>query len=150
MKTRKKLTTKRLDGKKKLIAFTQEMWDDMRQYCRDKNIESESEFVRQAIVRFIDSEYDDNTLKLSGLKDIREQIALLHDMVSVLFSYQHMMHLNILAYHPEIAEELKAAAFSSAGLRHDKFFASFRDRLRDDPAFFERLLHGYVTGSLDE
>lgn len=150
MKPRKKLTSKRLDGKKKLIALTAEMEEDIHQYCRDKKIESESELIRQAIVRFIGSEYDDNTLKLSGLKDIREQLSGLHDMVSVLFSYQHMMHLNLLAYHPEIADELKEAAFGSATIRQDKFFASFRDRLRDDPAFFERLLHGYVTGTLDE
>jgi hypothetical protein len=142
--------TKRLNGKKKLVSLTAQMEEDMRSYCREKGIKSENELIRQAIVHYIDREYDDNTLKLIGLKDIRESLGTMRDILSVLFSYQNMMHLNLLAYHPEIDEELKKAAYSSAQNRLDKFFASFRERLRDDHPFFEKLLHIYMTGELDE
>ena len=141
---------KRLDGKKKLVPLTAQIEQDMRSYCREKGIDSECEFIRQAIVKYMDSDYDDNTLKLTGLKDVREHITQLKDMISVLFNYLHRMHLNLLAYHPEIAEELKDAAYASASNRHEKFLAGFRKRLQDDPAFFERLLHAYVAGTLDE
>ena len=141
--------TKRLDGKKKLVTLTSRLEEDIRSYCREKGIESESELIRQAIVKYIDGEYDDDTLKLSGLKDIKESLAQIRDMISVLFSYQQLMHLNLLAYHPEIDGELKDAALTSAQNRHEKFFASFRERLRDNPPFFEELLHKYVTGTLD-
>ena len=140
---------KRLDGKKKLVPLTARMEDDLRQYCREHNIESENELIRQAIVKYLDSEYDDNTLKFAGLKDVQEKTSQLIQMFSVTFSYLLMMHESILAYHPEIADELKDAAFKSASLRQEKFFASFRERIKNDPPFFEKLLHVFVTGSLD-
>jgi hypothetical protein len=149
MKTKKSKTPKRLDGKKILVARTARMEKDMRSFCREKGIESENELVRQAIVKYIDGEYDDETLKLSGLKDIKESISQLKDMISVLFSYQHLMHLNLLAYFPEIDESIKDAALSSATVRHERFYAGFQDRLRNDPPFFERLLHKFVTGDLE-
>jgi hypothetical protein len=70
-------------------------------------------------------------------------------MLSVFFNYQNMMHLNWLAYHPEIADEFKDAAYKSAQNRLDKFNESFRKHLQENPPFFEKLLHKYVTGSLD-
>jgi len=121
----------------------------MRLYRREKGIESENELVRQAIAKLLDSDYSDATLQLSALKGIQENVAKLENMISVLFSYQQMAHFNLLAYHPEIAEELKKPALASASLRHEKFFSAFRDRLRDDPPFFERLLHNYVAGDSD-
>lgn len=149
-KTSPIISSKRLDGKKKLVSLTAQMENDIRSYCREKGIENESELIRQAVAKYLDSDYDDNTLKLLGLKDIRESVARLHDMVSVLFSYIHLSNLNTLAYHPEIAPELKDAAMKSATLRHDKFFAGFQERLKEDAPFFERLLHIYVTGAVDE
>ena len=140
---------KRLDGKKKLVAFTSEMSEDISAYCRKNGIESESELIRQAVVAHIYKEYDDNTLKLVGIKDLKESLTQIKDMLSVLFSYQCLTHLNLLAYHAEIDDEYKGAALSSAELRHEKFFTSFQERLRKDPPFFERILHKYVTGSLD-
>jgi len=137
-------------SKQKAINLTAEMAENIRSYCREKKIKSQTELIRQAIVHYIDREYDDNTLKLSGLKDIRENIAEIKDMISVLFNYVNLMHLNTLSYHAEIADDYKDAAYKSAENRLDKFFVSFRERLRDDPAFFEKLLHKYVSGSLNE
>lgn len=149
-KTKKLISTKRLDGKKKTLAFPRQLEEDLRQYCRERKIESESELIRQAIAKYLDAEYDDNTLKLSGLKEVQEKLSQLLSMISVLFSYQHMMHKSLLAYHHEIDDELKNAAISSASQRLDKFFISFRDSIKNDPPFFEKLLHEYVTGSLNE
>ena len=151
MGVNKKSRTKRLDGGKILIALTAQMERDIHSYCRDNKIESKSELVRQAVVAYIYKDYDDDTLKLSGLKDIRESLSQTQDMISVLFSYIDFMNLNTLAYYPEIpTDDLKKAAIASARNRHDKFFASFQERLKDDPKFFERLLHKYFTGALDE
>jgi len=138
--------TKRLDGKKKLIPFTSRMEADMRTYCRDKNIESESELVRQAVARYIYADYKDETLKLQGLKQMREQITELRDMADIFFNYVRIMHINILAYLPEIDAKLADAAFASATNRHNKFFDAFQDTLRNNPPFFERLLHKYYSG----
>ena len=145
-----KVTSKRLTGKKMCLALTPQMEADIHSYCRENGIKSENELVRQAIIHYIDKDYDDNTFKLSVLKDVRENLSQLRDMLSVLFTYQDFMHLDHLLYHPPIPEELKEAALSSATFRHGKFFTAFQSRLREDPAFFEKLLHQFVTGSLDE
>jgi hypothetical protein len=136
---------KRLDGKKKLTALTSRMEADMRSFCRDKGIESESELVRQAIAKYIYADYKDETLKLQGLKQTQEKIAEIRDMVQIIFSYLRLMHINILAYHPEIDKQLADAALASANNRHDKFFNSFQDSLKNDPPFFERLLHKFYS-----
>ena len=141
--------SKRLDGKKKLTALTSKMEADLRSFCRDKGIESESELVRQAIAKYIYADYRDETLKLQGLKQTHELLAELKDMIDITFKYIRLMHINILAYHPEIDPkntELVEAAFASANFRHDKFFNSFQDSLKNDPPFFERLLHKYYSG----
>jgi hypothetical protein len=148
--TKKTKKEKRLDGKKILVALTRGQEESILSYCREHNIKSENELFRQAIVKFIDGEYDDETLKLSSLKEVRENIAEIKDMLSILFSYLNFMNLNNLAYHPEIETAIKDAAFSSATSRHERFYAGFRERLRNDPPFFEKLLHNYVTGDLDE
>jgi dienelactone hydrolase len=139
---------RRLDGKSKLVALTAQQAEDLRRYRIDNRIDSESELIRQAIVYYIDRDHSDSTLKLSSIKDLRDSLSELHDMVSVLFTYTHHMHRNLLAYHPEISPDYKDAAFSSAQQRIDRFFSSFQEWLRDDPSFFERLLHKYMTGSL--
>jgi len=137
--------SKRLDGKKILITRTSRMEADMRSFCRDKGIESESELVRQAIAKYIYADYKDETLKLQGLKQMQEILAELKDMIDITFKYIRLMHINTLAYHPEIDTQFADAAFSSANNRHDKFFNVFQDSLKNDPPFFERLLHKYYN-----
>jgi hypothetical protein len=137
-------------GIKKIVYLTKEIAGDMRSYCRENGIKSESELVRQAVVSYIDKDYSDNTLKLSGIKNIKDSLSQIHDMLSVFFNYQNMMHLNLLAYRPEIADTLKKAANISAQSRLDKFNEFFRNHLKEEPPFFEALLHKFVTGSLDE
>jgi len=136
-------------GKKKIVYLTAEISDDIRLYCRENGIKSESELIRQAVVSYMDKDYSDSTLKLSGIKGVKESLSQARDMVSVVFSYLGMMHLNLLAYHPPLPDELKDAAYKSSQARLDKFNESFRGRLKDEPPFFEALLHEYVTGSLD-
>ncbi|MDR0495896.1 MAG: hypothetical protein LBG95_09765 [Treponema sp.] len=141
--------SKRLDGKKKLIPLTSRMEADLRSFCRDKNIESEAELVRQAIARYIYADRDDETLKLQGLRQMREQITELRDMVDIFFNYVRLMHINILGYLPEIDGKMADAAFASATFRHNKFFSAFQDGLKNNPAFFERLLHTFYFGGRD-
>ena len=136
---------KRLDGKKKLVHLTGQMEKDLRQFCRDNGIESESELIRQAVAGYIYADYDDETLKLQGLKDLRETMTGLRDMLDVTFRYIRLMHINLLAYHAEIDSELSGAAFKSATDRHARFFSSFQESLKSDPPFFERLLHRYFS-----
>ena len=141
--------SKRLDGKKKLVTLTARMEADLRSYCRDKGIESESELVRQAIGRHIYSDYKDETLKLQGLKQLQEKLLELRDMLDITFKYVRLMHVSTLAYHPDIDAQLADAAYKSAVVRHDKFFNSFQDSLKNDPPFFERLLHKYYSDEGD-
>jgi len=137
--------TKRLDGKKILIPLTSKLEVDMRSFLRDKGIKSESELVRQAIAKYIYADYDDDTFKLQGLKATQEKITELKDMLDITFKYLRLMHINNLAYHPEIDPNFVDAAFSSANNRHDKFFKVFQDNLRSDPPLFERLLHNFYS-----
>jgi hypothetical protein len=55
------------------------------------------------------------------------------------------MNISNIAYHPEIDEKFKDAAFASANNRHDKFFDTFLNSLKNDPPFFERLLHKFYS-----
>ncbi|MDR1836554.1 MAG: hypothetical protein LBQ89_02740 [Treponema sp.] len=141
---------KRSYNKKKLINFTEKMETDMRFFCRNKGIESESELIRQAVSKHIYSDYKDETLKLQGLKQLQETITELKDMVNITFKYIRLMHISTLAYHPEIDAQLADAAYKSATVRHDKFFNSFQDSLKNDPPFFERLLHKYYSEENNE
>jgi hypothetical protein len=141
-----KKNNKRLDGKTKCLAFTSKMETDMRSFCRDKNIESESELIRQAIANYIYADYTEDSLKLQGMKKIQEQITELRDMLDIIFKYLTRFHISMLAYHPEIDTQLADAAFLSASNRHDKFFNALQNSLKNDPPFFERLLHKYYSG----
>jgi len=143
--TKIKKTAKRLDGKKKLVLLGKEMEADIGAYCRDKGIESESELIRQAIAKYIYADYGDETLKLRGIKDALEKIEELRDMADVTFRYIRLAHINLLSYNAEIGAETADAAFKSATDRHEKFFAAFQNGLKNDPPFFERLLHKYFT-----
>jgi Arc/MetJ-type ribon-helix-helix transcriptional regulator len=144
------MTKQRLDGKKKLVRLTGEMEADIKSFCRDKGVESESELIRQAVAKYIYADYQDDTLKLQGLKDTGEKIRELRDMIDVSFRYIRLMHINLLGYNAEIDSELSDAAYKSATSRHSKFFEAFQDSLKNDPPFFERLLHKYFSEGQDE
>jgi hypothetical protein len=118
---------------------------DMRSFCRDKNIESESELVRQAVADYIYADYSEDTLKLQGMKKIQDQLTELRDMLDITFKYLNYFNINFLVYHPDIDPQLADAAFNSAMARNDKFFNKFPDSLKDNPPFFERLLHKYYS-----
>jgi Arc/MetJ-type ribon-helix-helix transcriptional regulator len=142
--------SKRLDGKSRSITLTAQMDKDIHTFCYENKIKSESEFIRQAIVEYISSYYSDNALKLLALKGIQDRLSNLKDMLSILLSYSHQMHLSLLAYHPPLDDSVKEAAFKSAQYRLDKFFEAFQKHLMEDSPFFEKLLHKYVSGSLNE
>lgn len=148
-KTKKRPAAKRLDGKKKLVLLTKEMEADLRAYCRDKGVENESELIRQAIGSYIYADYEDGTLKLQGIAGALRLLEELRDMNDLFFRYARLMHINLLAYHPEIDPELADAAFKSATERHEKVFSSFRNSLKSDPSFFERLLRVYFKEAPD-
>jgi hypothetical protein len=134
---------KRLDGKEKLLRLTSKLELDMRSFCRDKKIESESELIRQAIANYIYADYSEDTLKLQGMKKIQDQITELKDIIDITFRYLTRFHISMLAYHPEIDPNLIDPAYQSAIARHEKFFNVFQDTLKNDPPFFERLLHKF-------
>lgn len=140
-----KKNVKRLDGKKKLVALTAKLESDLRHFQREKNVESESELIRQAIGSYIYSDYSEDTLKLQGMKKIQDQIAELRDMIDIVFKYMVRFHVSMLAYHPEIDPQLVDAAYQSAMHRHEKFFNALQESMRRDPPLFERLLHGYYS-----
>jgi Arc/MetJ-type ribon-helix-helix transcriptional regulator len=141
---------RRLDGRKINILLSDEMGKDLRRYCADRGIESQSELVRQAIAKYIYADYRDETLKLQGISELKKSVEQVRDMLDVLFKYSRTANINVLAYHPEIDENLADAAFRSAVTRHKKMFEAFQDSLRNDPPFFEMLLHRYYQEKTDE
>jgi len=66
---------KRNYSKKKLINITSKMEADIRSFCRDKGIESESELVRKAIAKYIYADYKDMTLNRHILNQIQEMLS---------------------------------------------------------------------------
>ena len=144
MKKNKK-TAKRLDGKNVCLALTKQLETDMRSFCRDKGIDSENELIRQAISKFIYADYEDETMKLQGIKQTHEKLSELKDMINILFSYTRFLHIYNLAYHPEIGPQNAEAAIASANFRHEKIFNKFQDSLKNEPPFFERLLHKFYS-----
>jgi len=66
---------KRSYSKKKLIAFAEKMEADMRSFCRDKGIESESELVRKAVAKYIYAGYKDETPNHHVLKQFQELLS---------------------------------------------------------------------------
>jgi Arc/MetJ-type ribon-helix-helix transcriptional regulator len=140
----------RLNGKKKLIAFTKEMETDIRMYCRTKAITNESDFIRAAVSYYLDNEFDDRTVMFENMKALEKKVQGLHDMLELSFRYLRFMHINLLAYLPEIDQDLSGAAIKSASKRHDKFFDTFRESLRSEPPFLERLLHTYFMEDEDD
>ena len=141
---------KRLDGKNMCLALTKKLEFDIRSFCRDKGIESESELVRQAIANYIYTDYKDETLKLQGLKHLQEKVAELRDMLEITFSYIQILHKDNLAYHPDIDTQFADAAFNSANNRYNKIFNVFQDSFKNNPPMFERLLHKYYTEDSNE
>jgi len=70
---------KRSYNKKKLIAFTEKMDADMRFFCRNKCIKSESELVRKAVANYIYTNKKDETPDrhiLNQLQDILSRCQL--------------------------------------------------------------------------
>jgi adenine-specific DNA methylase len=63
---------KRSYAKKKLINFTSGMETDMRSFCRDKGIESESELIRRAVAKYIYTGYKDETPDRHILKQLQD------------------------------------------------------------------------------
>ena len=71
---------KRLDGKKKLIAFTSKMETDMRSFCRNKGIKSESELIRQAVSNYIYHDGKNKSFKPGARRQLKELLAELGEM----------------------------------------------------------------------
>ena len=62
-------------NKKKLIAFTEKMETDMRFFCRNAGIESESELVRRAVAKYIYPGCKDETPDRRVLKQIQDVLS---------------------------------------------------------------------------
>jgi metal-responsive CopG/Arc/MetJ family transcriptional regulator len=139
------MISKRMYPVKKLLSLSAEQDDKLRAYKRERGIESESELIRQAVIKYIEPDYGEETLKLSGIKDIQKDIRRLNDMLSLMFIYMRKMNESFFAYHPEIDDTLKSAALQSAKIRNDRFFESFKMNIQQDSSFFEQLLHTYFT-----
>jgi Arc/MetJ-type ribon-helix-helix transcriptional regulator len=136
---------KKYGGRRRCISMTSEMESEVAAYCREKNIESESEVIRRAVSEYIHKEYYDTTLELTAINNTQRKIEDLRDMIEIMFKYVARMHENLLAYNGQIPDELAGAAYLSAQTRHKRFMAVFGDKLGEDPPLFERLLHKYYT-----
>jgi len=130
------------------VKLTDEQYNYIESFRREKNLESNSELIRQAVISYIGRDTSDTTLKLQAAKKTQDKTDELRDMIDVLFRYVRLMHINLLGYHPQIDEEFSEDAFKSAIERHGRFFEAVQDSLKNDPAFFERLLHNYFSGSI--
>ncbi|MDR2509484.1 MAG: hypothetical protein LBC77_02440 [Spirochaetaceae bacterium] len=139
----------KIKNTRKCYIISDELDKNIKAHCLENNIESESEFVRYALTSFFDRSASAENLLFDAVKTLKVRIGELEKMNAVIFSYLQKMHQNLLAYHAEIDGEYKDAAFHSAKERNERFFKSFKNSLKDEPAFFEKLLHDYFTGEDD-
>jgi Arc/MetJ-type ribon-helix-helix transcriptional regulator len=130
------------------VKLTDEQYNYIESFRREKGLESNSELIRQAVIAYIGRDTSDATFKLQAAAKTQDKVDEVRDMVDVLFRYLRLMHINLLGYHPAIDEEYSEITFNSATERHNRFFEAVQDSLRSDPAFFERLLHNYFSGSI--
>jgi len=68
-------STKRLDGRKKLVALTSKMEADMRSFRMDKGIKNDSELIRMAIAKYIYTDFKDGTMNRHIMKQIQEMFS---------------------------------------------------------------------------
>jgi hypothetical protein len=139
----------KINNIRKCYIISNELDNNIKAHCLENNIESESEAVRYALTRFFDNSASSENLLFDTVKTLKARVSELEKMNTVIFSYLQKMHQNLLAYHAEIDGEYKEAAFKSAKERGERFFKSFKNSLKDEPAFFEGLLHDYFTGEHD-
>jgi hypothetical protein len=134
-----------------LVKFTDEQYKNIEAYTHFNDIENTSELIRHAVQSYIERDSSNNTLQLKAAKANKDILVEIRDMLDMIFRYVRLMHINLLAYHPEIEDpELKKAAASSANARHAKFFENFRASLMNDPAFFQRILHVFISEDKSE
>ena len=140
-----KTTKKRLDGNKKLLHLTREQEAGIKAYCAEHGIESESEFIRQAIAAYLSHDSADAHLMFEAMRRTDKKLSMLEDMLKVTYLYLQKMQVYFFVYHPELEDEFKEAAQESADRRYKKFFDSLKLDMQKDTSFFERLLHEYYT-----
>jgi Arc/MetJ-type ribon-helix-helix transcriptional regulator len=118
----------------------------MKTFMAEHDIANKSDLIRVAVEKYLEpADYNDATLALKGMRDTQAKLNEVRDMVDVSFRYLKGMHENLLAYHPDIQDEIAEPALKSASLRQKKFMDYFRTEIRREPAFFEYLLHTYYT-----
>jgi len=75
-------TTKRLDGKGKLVRLTAAMEKDMKVFCKKRGIKSENELVREAIAAYIYTDPNSTALNVYSMEELCRKI----DMVQSSFN----------------------------------------------------------------
>ena len=107
MKTPK---TKKSGGKRKRflsLRLPEELESALDLYCSGHNIKSKSDLVREAVMYYVEPDVKDETLRLIGIKDMQIKLQKVIDGQQVIFKFLFTLYKNILAYLPEIPEQLK-------------------------------------------
>jgi hypothetical protein len=121
------------------------MESEIKSYCREKGIGSESEFIRAAIVSYIAGEIKDNDFILSEVMKINSRLQHIEDVLTAMHQYNRFTHIDLLMYNAEIDDAMKEAANKSAVLRHKKVEDAYHESLYRAPAVLERALHRMFT-----
>jgi len=66
---------KRFNGRKKLVSMTSKMEADIRSFCRDRKIKSEAELIRNAIAKYIYTDFKDVAMNRHIMNQIKEMFA---------------------------------------------------------------------------
>jgi hypothetical protein len=112
-------------------------------YCARHNIQDRASFYRFAASQLLKPDVEDPELVFSSLKHLHDTLHKISRQQEILFSFTGFFFRNLLAYHPEIPNEVKDAAVKSAYDRYERAFKSYQDNLKNTPAMFESLLADY-------
>ncbi len=125
------------------LRFTVEQYQEIEDYCKRHNIDNKTTFFKYAISQTLRPDIEDPELVFSSLSQLHNTLNKVSRQQEILFSYIGFLFRNLLAYHPEIPENLKAAASVSAQERFERAFKTYQESLKQTPSMFESLLADY-------
>jgi hypothetical protein len=112
-------------------------------FVLQNNMENEACFIRYALNKVLVPDVEDKELVFESLSQLHEKIRLVEEQQEIIFKFLNFQHRNLLAYLPEIPQELRGSAALSAKTRHGRFFDGFQEELKKSPPLFESLLADY-------
>lgn len=123
------------------VRIPEELYVRIEFFCKKKKIESISDFVKAALVKYITPDVEDELLVFESLKDVHSRLHLVMQQQDIFFNFFCFFIKHFFVYNAEVPEEHKGAAAASALQRFDEMMSDFQKGLnKNNNSMFESLL----------